>query len=190
MAWLIFLPRRNKTMTSLAQTVSSDPLIRAAGGFAFVSGIISAIGVVFLITMFALFATPLKELGLTFGMLNDICVALQYALTIPIALALYRILLPYNPVLIRVATVVGIAMMLVVIGLQLALVFGVLTFEKQVVWVSLAMIVGVGAWLVITGLMARSTGRLPNSVVMSAVAVPYLGYPVWAFWLGRHLLGW
>jgi hypothetical protein len=79
---------------------------------------------------------------------------------------------------------------LVVIGLQLALVLGVLTFEKQVVWVSLAMIVGVGAWLVITGLMARSTGRLPNSVVMSAVAVPYLGYPVWAFWLGRHLLGW
>jgi hypothetical protein len=137
-----------------------------------------------------LFATPLKTLGLTFGLLNDICVAIQYLLTIPVALALYRILLPYNPALIRLATIVGIAMMLVVIGLQLALIFGVVTFEQQVVWVSLAMIVGVGSWLVITGLVARSTGRLPNSVLMSSVAVPYLGYPVWAFWLGRRLLGW
>jgi hypothetical protein len=177
-------------MTSVTQTLPSDPVIRAAGGFAIVSGIISAIGVVFLITMFVLFATPLKTLGLTFGLLNDICVAIQYLLTIPVALALYRILLPYNPALIRLATIVGIAMMLVVIGLQLALIFGVVTFEQQGVWVSLAMIVGVGSWLVITGLVARSTGRLPHSVLMSSVAVPYLGYPVWAFWLGRRLLGW
>ena len=177
-------------MTNVTQTLTSDPVIRAAGGFAIVSGIISAIGVVCLITMFVLFATPLKTLGLTFGLLNDICVAIQYLLTIPVALALYRILLPYNPALIRLATIVGIAMMLVVIGLQLALIFGVVTFEQQVVWVSPAMIVGVGSWLVITGLVARSTGRLPHSVLISSVAVPYLGYPVWAFWLGRRLLGW
>ena len=177
-------------MTGFTQTVPSDPVIRAAGGFAMVSGIISAIGVVFLITMFILFATPLKELGLTFGLLNDICVALQYLLTIPIAFALCRIILPYNPGWIRIATLAGIAAMLVIIGLQLALIFEVLTFQQQGFWVSLAMIVGVGSWLVITGLVARSTGRLPNSVVMSAVAVPYVGYPVWAFWLGRHLLGW
>ena len=177
-------------MTNVTQTLTSDPVIRAASGFAIVSGIISAIGVVCLISMFVLFATPLKTLGLTFGLLNDICVAIQYLLTIPVALALYRILLPHNPALIRLATIVGIAMMLVVIGLQLALIFGVVTFEQQVVWVSLAMIVGVGSWLVITGLVGQSTGRLPHSVLMSSVAVPYLGYPVWAFWLGRRLLGW
>jgi len=177
-------------MTSVTQTIPSDPVIRAAGGFAIVSGIISAIGVVFLITMFVLFATPFKELALIFGMLNDICIGIQYLLTIPIALALYRILLPYNPTLIRFATVFGVAMMLTVIVLQLALIFKVLTFEQQAVWITLAMIVGVGAWLVITGLVARSTGRLPNSVLMSSLAVPYVGYPVWAFWLGRRLLGW
>lgn len=177
-------------MIAIPKLAPPDPLIRVAGGFAIVSGIISAIGVVSLIAMFILFATPLKSLGLTFGMVNDICIAIQYLLTIPIALALYRILLPYNPALIRLATTAGITMMLVVIGLQLALVFGVLPFEKQVIWVSLAMIIGVGSWLVITGLVARSTGRLPNSVLMSSVAVPYLGYPVWAFWLGRRLLGW
>src|SRR6186713_3222810 len=101
-------------MTDIAQSVQADPLIRAAGGFAIVSGIISAIGVVCLVTMFALFATPNRSLALSFGMVNDICVAIQYLLTIPIALALHRILLPYNPGLIRAATVVGVATMVAV----------------------------------------------------------------------------
>jgi len=177
-------------MTNVGQTTPPDPLIRAAGGFAIVSGIISAIGVVLLIAMFVLFAAQSPSLGMTVGMLNDICVAIQYLLTIPIALALYRILLPYNPTLIKIATIVGIAAMVVIIILQLLLIFKVLTFEQQGVWVTLAIIVGVGSWLVITGLVARSTGKLPDSVLMSAIAVPYLGYPVWAFWLGQRLLGW
>ena len=80
--------------------------------------------------------------------------------------------------------------MLLVVGLQLLLIFGVLTFAQQVLWLSLAMLLGVGSWLVITGLLARSTGRLPNSVLMSILAVPYFGYPVWAFWLGRRLISW
>ncbi|MBI5290638.1 MAG: hypothetical protein HY872_02040 [Chloroflexi bacterium] len=175
---------------TVGETVRADPMIRAAGGFAIASGIISAIGVVLLIAMFVFFATSSQELGLVFGRLNDICAALQYLLTVPIAVALYRILLPYNPGWIRIATLGGIAAMLVVVALQLALIFRVLTFQQQAVWVSLAIFVGVGSWLMITGLVARSTGRLPNSVVMSAVAVPYLGYPVWAFWLGRCLLSW
>lgn len=175
-------------MTSMTQT-AFDPMIRAAGGFAIVSGIISAVGVVFLITMFVLFANSHQSQGETIGLLNDICVALQYLLTIPIALALYRILSPHNPSLIRLGTIIGIVAMLIVIALQLALIFGVLTFQQQVVWVSLAMLVGVGSWLVITGLVARSANIFPNSVLMSALAVPYFGYPVWAFWVGGHLLG-
>jgi len=177
-------------MTSTTQTLPPEALIRAVGGLAILSGLISAIGVVCLFTMFALFATSLTTLGLTFGMLNDICVAFQYLLTIPIALALDRILSPYNPGLIRVATVIGLAAMLAVIVLQLALILDVLTFEQQVPWVSLVMLGGVGSWLVMTGLVARSTGRMPHSLMMSAIAVPYLGYPVWAFWLGRRLLSW
>lgn len=176
-------------MAELTQTLSSDSLIRAAGGIALISGIIAAVGVVLLITMFVLFATSQRALGETIGLLNDICVALQYLLTIPIAVALYRILLPYNPTLIRIATVVGIVMMLLVAVLQILLVFEVLSFQQQAIPTSLAMILGIGSWLVITGLVARSTDILPNSVLMSAIAVPYFGYPVWAFWLGLHLLG-
>ena len=76
------------------------------------------------------------------------------------------------------------------VGTMTALVLGLLPFERQAGWVSLALFVGVGAWLVITGLVARATGRMPNSLLMSGLAVPYLGYPVWAFWLGRLLLRW
>ena len=154
------------------------------------SGIIAAVGVVFLILFYVLFfATPLKELGQIFGWLNDLLIAIQYLLAIPLALSLRRILHKYAPALVSVATVVGVASMLIVTTLQMALVLGVVTFAQQVLWVSLAMIVGVGFWLVITGLVARSEGgRFPNSLRMSLVAVPYLGYPIWAFWLGRHLL--
>jgi hypothetical protein len=177
-------------MSEVSYAAPSVSAIHFTGGIAILSGIISAIGVVFMIAMFAFFTTPRQDLALTFGMLNDICVAFQYLLTIPIALALYKILLSYNPALIRAATIVGIGGMLLTFGLQLLLIFGVLTFERQVIWVSLAMILGVGSWLVITGLAARSTGRLPNSVMMSILAVPYIGYPVWAIWLGQRLLGW
>lgn len=172
------------------QTSATDSVIRAAGGFAITSSIISAVGVIFLIAMFILFATPHRTQALTFGLLNDICVAVQYLLTIPVAIALYRVLRPYDPTLVLSGTIVGIAAMLLIIALQLALIFEVLTFQQQALWVSSAILIGVGAWLLITGLVAKSTGRLPGSLLMSAIAVPYLGYPAWAFWLGQHLLKW
>lgn len=177
-------------MSQATQTLPSVEPVHFAGWIAILSGIISAVGVLFLIAMFALFAAKRQELGLTFGLLNDICVALQYLLAIPIALALHQILRAYQPGLIRIATITGVASMLLVVGLQLLLIFRVVTFEQQVMWVSLAMILGVGSWLVITGLVARSTGKLPNSVGMSILAVPYVGFPVWAFWLGQRLLAW
>lgn len=170
--------------------MNTAPTIHTAGGIAILSGIISAIGVVFIIAMFAFFMTPRQDLALTFGLLNDICVALQYLLTIPVALALHRILKIYQPGLIQAATIIGIVSMLLVFALQLMLIFRVLPFERQVVWVSPVLFLGVGSWLIITGLVARSTGRLPNSVLISSLAVPYIGFPVWAFWLGKILLGW
>ncbi len=177
-------------MNNVTQAAPSVQTIHFAGGIAILSGIISAFGVGFIIGMFVLFATHNQELALTFGMLNDICVALQYLLAIPVALALYQILAVDSPRWIGIITITGIAAMLLVFGLQLLLVFKVLAFERQVIWVCLAMFLGVGSWLVITGMAARSTGRLPNSLRMSVLAVPYVGYPLWAFWLGQHLLVW
>ena len=177
-------------LTHSAPSTSSSPNIHVAGRIAKISGAISAVGIVFFIGLYALYWTPFKELGLTFGLINDICVTIQYLLTIPIALALYRILVANNPTLIRIATAVGLAGLASTVGLQLLCIFGVLTFEQQIPWIALAIVVGVGSWLVITGLVARSTDRLPKSVLMSVLAVPYFGYPLWAFWLGRRLSAW
>jgi hypothetical protein len=178
-------------MGDITETTSYGLAIHVTGGLAIICAIISAAGVVFLIAMFAFFSTSNNKLGQTFGMLNDISVALQYLLSIPIALVLYRILRGFDhPNLIFIATILGIVAMITVVVLQLLLIFKVLTFEQQGLWVTLAMILGIGSWLVITGLEARFTGRLPKSVLISSLAVPYIGYPLWAFWLGLHLLGW
>jgi len=175
-------------MTEITKTITSGPMIRAAGGFAVVSGIISVFGIIFLITMFALFGRQRMELGGTFGLLNDVIVALQYLLTIPVAIALYQVLSPFNPSLMLISTIVGVVSMMVVIILQLALIFEILTFQQQGIWASLAILLGIGSWLMITGLVARSSDIFPYSVLMSSIAVPYFGFPVWAIWLGRILL--
>ena len=95
-------------MSNIPLVTHSAPEVHGVGVIAILTGIISAIGVVFLIAMFILFMTPYRELGMQAGMANDICVALQYMLTIPVALTLYSLLRTFNPALLRIATIVGI----------------------------------------------------------------------------------
>ena len=45
-----------------------------------------------------------------------------------------------------------------------------------------------GAWFVVTGYVGRSRGLLPHRVRMGFLAATYVGYPIWGFWFGRHLL--
>jgi hypothetical protein len=158
--------------------------MRVGAWAAYASGAIGAIGLVFLIGLYAAFAIHWEAARL-FGWLNDVLVMIQYFIALPIALALHTLLGPRNPLLSRVAMVIGIGGMLAVVVFQLLLVAGALTFQQQVVPVSIALLV-VGAWLVITGSLGRST--LPHSVRMSVLAALYVGYPIWAFWLGRRLL--
>lgn len=176
------------TQIEMTQARPSEARLRAAGLLAFTVAIVAAVGVVLLIAMFATFALPRMAPAIPFGMLNDICVAIQYALTIPLALVVYQILALHNRPLIRLATVVGIGGMVTTVLLQLALISDLLSFEQQVGWVMLAMFGAVGPWLLITALVGRSSGALPHGIAASILAVPYLGYPVWAFWLGRRLL--
>lgn len=158
--------------------------MRFGGVAAYVSGVVAAVGVVFLIAMFVSVVVG-SELAGTFGRVNDVLVAVQYSLALPAAVGLHALLRRRNKRLSRLVLVIGIIGMLTVVALQLLLVFGVLTFPRQVVFVVLALLV-VGAWLLITGVLARPI--LPHSQRMSLLAVPYFGYPVWAFWLGTQLL--
>ena len=110
---------------------------------------------------------------------------IQYALAIPIALTLHRLLRPVGPGLSSTALIVGMVGLVAVVALQIMLLTRVLSFEQQVVPVSIAILV-VGAWLVMTAYLARSTGKFPRAMLMSLLAVPYFGYPLWAFWIGRR----
>ena len=167
-------------MTDITQAQLQAPATRVAGWFAYASGVVSVFGVVFFVGMLAVKGP--------FGRLNDIFVMIQYLMALPIPLTLHRLLRTRAPVLSKVALLSGMVGMMAVVVLQFLLIAGVLSFEEQVGPVMFAMIVMVGAWLVITGYLGRSTGKLPHSLLVSIVAVPYFGYPVWAFWLGRHLL--
>jgi hypothetical protein len=63
----------------------------------------------------------------------------------------------------------------------------ILTFDQQGGPVSIAILV-VGVWLVATGYLLRSAATFRRSLLFSLLAIPYFGYPVWAFWLSRRLL--
>ena len=40
----------------------------------------------------------------------------------------------------------------------------------------------------VTGYLGRVAGVLPNGVRWGILGATYVGYPIWAFWMGRHLL--
>lgn len=164
----------------------SNPLDYLAGWCAIASGIVSFIGIVILVVMFIGFSTIDLRLQ-RFGTLNDICIIIQYLLTLPITLALHQRLKSHGLSLSRIAMLIGIAGIIGVAILQWLLVSGVLTFEVQVGFVMIALLV-VGIWQIITGYLGRSSGNMPRSLLMSALAAFYIGYPIWAIWLGRRLL--
>jgi hypothetical protein len=164
----------------------SDQLILIAGRCAYASGVVSLIGIVFLIMMFVGFSTNNLRLQ-QFGTLNDICIVIQYLLALPITLALHQLLNVHAPVLSRAARLIGIAGIIAVVVLQFLLVGGMITFEEQVGFVIVALIV-VGVWLVITSYLGRSSGTLPPSLLISILRAFYIGYPIWAILLGRLLL--
>jgi hypothetical protein len=43
-------------------------------------------------------------------------------------------------------------------------------------------------WFVMTGYVGSRSGVLPRGVRMGFLAVTYVCYPIWAFWLGRQLV--
>lgn len=157
---------------------NANQSVRVAAFCAYTSGIVSIFGIVFLIAFFGL--------GAPTGRLNDIAVIVQYSLMLPIAFALYQILRPYNPGLSLAALLIGIPGMLAVIVLQILLVSGVMPFPVQIGLVVIAFLV-VLVWFIIVGYLGRSTEKLPKSMLLHVLAGLYIGYPIWAFSLGRRL---
>ena len=160
-------------------------LFRSAGKIAYAGAVVSALGIVFLVALYVGLFTGTESL-LMFGPLNDIFVLFQYALALPVAVALHQLLGPDSPRLSLVAMLLGIVGIIGVVVLQFLLIIGVMSFLEQVGFVSAAVLV-VGVWIVITGFLGRRTGRLPVSVAVIILAALYFGYPLWAMRVGQQL---
>lgn len=158
----------------------SDLLLRLAGWSAYVSGVVSVFGIIFLFLFFG-------GAGEKYGPMNDVAAIIQYVLMLPIALALQRLLQPYGAERSRAVMRLGIAGMTAVILLQTLLVVGVLPFGIQIILVIPAFLV-VLAWLVRNRNLGLSANIVPESMPLTVLAGLYVGYPFWAFKVGRRLL--
>ncbi len=168
------------------QTETST-VLRLGGWTVYASGVVATIGVVFLIAMFASFAVGATPAGQVFGWMNDVLVMVSYLLAAPSAIALGVLLRPGAPTLSGLAVVIGISAIAAIVVLQALLVVGALAFEAQIGPVSIAFL-GLVVWFVLTGYLGSSSGALPQGVRMGLLAATYVGYPLWAFWLGRQLI--
>ena len=160
--------------------------LRLGSQAAFVSGVAAAFGIAFLIAMFVAFGVGSTSAGQRLGRINDVLVLLAYLLAGPVVFAVHALLRSRAPLLSGLAVLIGIGAIVAIVVLQSLLIFGVLTFEEQVGPVSIALLV-LGVWFVLTGYLGSSTGVLPHGVRMGLLAATYVGYPIWAFWLGRRL---
>jgi hypothetical protein len=161
---------------------------RAVGLVTIASGALAAVGLVFLGGMFAAFAAGAQGLGQGLGWINDVLGLVSCALAAPAVLAVGDRLRPTHPRLAAGGTVIALASIAGVVGLQGLLVTGRLSFQQQVGPVSAAYL-GLGAWFVAVGWAGRRTRVLSVGPWTGLAAALYVGYPLWAIRLGRQLLG-
>jgi hypothetical protein len=156
---------------------------------AYASGAAAAAGVPLLIGMYAVLlrSVPKDPLVYRLGRPNDVLVLVQYALAVPLAVALHQHNRTTAPRLSGAATAVGLSSMTVIVVLQAALLADVLEFEDQVAYVGIAMLLLV-FWFITVGRLGRANGLLTGSItLMSLLGASYFGYPIWAFWMARQL---
>jgi hypothetical protein len=160
---------------------------RAVGLVTITSGVIGAVGVVFLGGMFTAFAAGAQQLGERLGWINDVLVLVSYALLLPSVVAARARLLPFSPRLANVTTGIGLAGLAAVALAQAMLVTGLVTFEQQIGFVSL-FFVALGAYFVPVGWAGKASGALRVGPWTGLAATLYVGTPLWAIRLGRQLL--
>ena len=169
------------------RAVPATTVLRVAAMTTVISGVIAAIGMAFLVGMFAAFAVDASGPALVLGRINDTAVLLSYLLCAPSVLAVRQLLRPGHPVLGTLAAILGLGSIAAIVILQGFLIAGIMTFEEQVGLVSIGLL-GLGVWFVATGQAGASSAVLPHGLRMGVLAASYVGYPIWAVWLRRRLI--
>ena len=160
---------------------------RSVGLVTVTSGVIGAVGIVFLGGMFTAFAVGAQALGERLGWINDLLVLISYAMLMPSVLATRARLLATSPRLANATAVVGLATLAAVTVSQAMLVTGVITFEQQS-GTFLLILLALGAYFVPVGWAGKRAGTLRVGPWTGLAATLYLGVPAWAIRLGRQLL--
>jgi hypothetical protein len=159
---------------------SRAQLVRVAGWCAYASGLAAISSMVPFVTILVF--------GVNIPRLNDRAVIVQYLLALPITVALHHLVRAQAPLTSTLALLSGIVGLLGIAVVQvfwLSEAFGVTTYYLLLTVAFLL----VGAWLVVTGqYLGRSIGPARHSLLMSILAATYVGYPIWAIWLGRLFL--
>lgn len=159
-----------------------DPRLAALGLRA--SGVVGAVGLAFLVGMFAAFAGGARSTGMTLGWINDVTGVITLPLALPGVLVLHGRMRERAGAKGDALLIVGIGAGGTIVVLQALLVAGVVTFEQQIGYVSLAFLV-LAVWFVLHGRELARNGISPGSARLGLVAATYAGYPVWAFRLAR-----
>jgi len=164
-------------------------LLRVAGYASILSGVIGVAMVGTLIGMYVLFALgpEARATALKIGWINDVLAIVVYGMALPVVPAVHSIVRETGSARSVVLAIVGAGALVAAIVLQWLLVTGTMTFEQQILPVSIALL-ALGAWMVGTGVLARSMGFLPHGLRNGALGALYVGYPLWAIDLGRRLL--
>jgi len=167
--------------------IESAGALRLGGVAALANAVVAPVGLVFLVAMFVAFGAGARSQGLVFGWVNDVLAVVSGLLTLPVVVAVHRLLGADAPTASRLALGIGVGTNLAIVVLKSLLVVGALTFEQEIGPVVIAFLLLV-VWFLLTGYLGSSTGLLPHGVRMGFLAPTYIGYPIWALWLGRHLL--
>jgi hypothetical protein len=167
-------------------TNGDSMVLRLAVPIATVSAATGAVGVAFLVAMFGAFGAGATAAGMTLGWINDVLVLVSYLLAVPVVLALHRVLRRDRALASAALAVTGIAAIAAIVVLQWLLVVGAMPFEEEVGPVSIALL-AFGAYLVLTGVLGRASGELPDGRRMGVIGATYFGYPIWAIWIARRV---
>lgn len=164
-------------------------LLRLAGYASILSGVIGVAMVGSLFAMYGLFALgpDARSTALKVGWINDVLAIVVYGMALPVVPAVHSIVRETGTTRSVVLAIVGAGALVATVVLQWLLATGALTFEQQILPVSIALLAA-GSWMVGTGVLARSIGFLPHGLRNGLLGAVYVGYPAWAIDLGRRLL--
>ena len=176
-------------MNPATPAVERHSWLRLAGLAAIASGLAGVPMVATLLAMYVGFALgpEARPTALRLGAINDALAIVVYGLALPVVPAMHVLLRDTGSARSLLLAAVGAAGIVVTMILQWLLVTGAMSFEQQIVPVSIALLT-VGAWMVATGVLARRTGLLPRGIRDGLLGAVYVGYPVWALGIGRRLL--